>query len=186
MHPHARGKKQQAPALDTHLAPRIAGRGKRPLIRARAEQMARGAAGLDRQSRGLQYRAPGRDLCACDPLLGPRVAADDRGRFDKRAGGSGCGRCRDRRRVARVFFMRAPRMRQRPAPAAAAANIWGEAGWKIVALLRLGRAVPFTLQKYLFDSLRFPFWYYVMATLSGIIRHAGQCRPVATAVLDYG
>ena len=52
-----------------------------------------------------------------------------------------------------------------------------EAGWKIVALLRLGRAVPFTLQKYLFDSLRFPFWYYVMATLSGIIRHAGQCRP---------
>lgn len=61
-----------------------------------------------------------------------------------------------------------------------------EAGWKIVALLRLGRAVPFTLQKYLFDSLRFPFWYYVMATLSGIIRHAGQCRPVATAVLDYG
>jgi uncharacterized membrane protein YdjX (TVP38/TMEM64 family) len=77
-------------------------------------------------------------------------------------------------------------MRQRPAPAAAAANIWGEAGWKIVALLRLGRAVPFTLQKYLFDSLRFPFWYYVMATLSGIIRHAGQCRPVATAVLDYG
>ena len=61
-----------------------------------------------------------------------------------------------------------------------------EAGWKIVALLRLGRAVPFTLQKYLFDSLRFPFWYYVMATLNGIIRHAGQCRPVATAVLDYG
>jgi len=173
MHPHARGKKQQAPALDTHRAPRIAGRGKRPLIRARAEQMARGAAGLDRQSRGLQYRAPGRDLCACDPLLGPRVAADDRRRFDKRAGGSGCGRCRDRRRVARVFSMR----------------IFGaidEAGWKIVALLRLGRAVPFTLQKYLFDSLRFPFWYYVMATLSGIIRHAGQCRPVATAVLDYG
>ena len=74
MHPHARGKKQQAPALDTHRAPRIAGRGKRPLIRARAEQMARDAAGLDRQSRGLQYRAPGRDLCACDPLLGPRVA----------------------------------------------------------------------------------------------------------------
>ena len=28
----------------------------------------------------------GRDLCACDPLLGPRVAADDRRRFDKRAG----------------------------------------------------------------------------------------------------
>ena len=65
----------------------------------------------------------GRDLCACDPLLGPRVAADDRRRFDKRAGGSGCGRCRDRRRVARVFSMRAPRMGQRPAPAAAAANI---------------------------------------------------------------
>ena len=68
----------------------------------------------------------GRDLCACDPLLGPRVAADDRRRFDKRAGGSGCGRCRDRRRVARVFSMR----------------IFGaidEAGWKIVALLRRAR-----------------------------------------------
>ena len=58
-----------------------------------------------------------------------------------------------------------------------------EAGWKIVALLRLGRAVPFTLQKYLFDSLRFPFWYYVIATLSF---YGGEMRRRSLTVLLGG
>lgn len=45
----------------------------------------------------------------------------------------------------------------------------GVEGWKIVGLLRLNPAVPFTLQNYAFGATDVPFWHFVIATFFGIM-----------------
>lgn len=42
-------------------------------------------------------------------------------------------------------------------------------GWKVVGLLRLSPAVPFTLQNYAFGATDIPFWHFVIATFFGIV-----------------
>ena len=42
-------------------------------------------------------------------------------------------------------------------------------GWKVVGLLRLSPAVPFTLQNYAFGATDIPFWHFVIPTLFGIM-----------------
>lgn len=42
-------------------------------------------------------------------------------------------------------------------------------GWKVVGLLRLSPAVPFTLQNYAFGATDIPFWHFVIATFFGIM-----------------
>ena len=44
----------------------------------------------------------------------------------------------------------------------------GDAGWKVVLLLRLSPLVPFSLQNYFFGITRIPFRHYVLATFVGI------------------
>jgi uncharacterized membrane protein YdjX (TVP38/TMEM64 family) len=45
----------------------------------------------------------------------------------------------------------------------------GERGWKIVALLRLSPAVPFSLSNYFYGLTAIRFWPYVAATAVGMI-----------------
>ena len=42
-------------------------------------------------------------------------------------------------------------------------------GWKVVGLLRLSPAVPFTLQNYAFGATDIPFWHFVIPTFFGIM-----------------
>ena len=42
-------------------------------------------------------------------------------------------------------------------------------GWKVVGLLRLSPAVPFTLQNYAFGATDIPLWQFVIPTFFGII-----------------
>jgi uncharacterized membrane protein YdjX (TVP38/TMEM64 family) len=42
-------------------------------------------------------------------------------------------------------------------------------GWKVVGLLRLSPAVPFTLQNYAFGATDISFWHFVIATFFGIM-----------------
>lgn len=42
-------------------------------------------------------------------------------------------------------------------------------GWKVVGLMRLSPAVPFTLQNYAFGATDIPFWHFVIATFFGIM-----------------
>ena len=42
-------------------------------------------------------------------------------------------------------------------------------GWKVVGLLRLSPAVPFTLQNYAFGATDIPLWHFVIPTFFGIM-----------------
>ena len=42
-------------------------------------------------------------------------------------------------------------------------------GWKVVGLLRLSPAVPFTLQNYAFGATDIPIWHFVIPTFFGIM-----------------
>jgi len=44
-----------------------------------------------------------------------------------------------------------------------------DAGWKIVAMLRLSPVIPFNVQNYFFGTTEINFWRYALATLLGII-----------------
>lgn len=72
--------------------------------------------------------------------------------------------------LARYLARHAVEQRLRAYPRFAAVDhAVGEGGWRIVLLLRLSPAFPFTLQNYLYGLTAIRFWPCVMATAVGIV-----------------